>query len=104
MCKVSINVDESALREMRPELDTTAAIRLWVQDLVDFRMQQMRTERGGSVSQREASQEDLWHAIEQDPELTLKPSVIAEEDGEAIDLETFRADLHRMVEEIYAEA
>ena len=104
MCKVSINVDESALREMGPELDTTAAIRLWVQDLVDFRMQQMRTERGGSVSQREASQEDLWHAIEQDPELTLKPSVIAEEDGEAIDLETFRADLHRMVEEIYAEA
>lgn len=104
MCMVSINVDESALREMRPELDTTAAIRLWVQDLVDFRMQQMRTERGGSVSQREASQEDLWHAIEQDPELTLKPSVIAEEDGEAIDLETFRADLHRMVEEIYAEA
>ena len=99
MCKVSINVDESALREMRPELDTTAAIRLWVQDLVDF-----RTERGGSVSQREASQEDLWHAIEQDPELTLKPSVIAEEDGEAIDLETFRADLHRMVEEIYADA
>lgn len=92
------------MREMRPELDTTAAIRLWVQDLVDFRMQQMRTERGGSVSQREASQEDLWHAIEQDPELTLKPSVIAEEDGEAIDLETFRADLHRMVEEIYAEA
>lgn len=104
MCMVSINVDESALREMRPELDTKAAIRLWVQDLVDFRMQQMRTERGGSVSQREASQEDLWHAIEQDPELTLKPSVIAEEDGEAIDLETFRADLHRMVEEIYAEA
>ena len=92
------------MREMRPELDTTAAIRLWVQDLVDFRMQQMRTERGGSVSQREASQEDLWHAIDQDPELTLKPSVIAEEDGEAIDLETFRADLHRMVEEIYAEA
>ena len=104
MCKVSIYVDESALREMRPELDTTAAIRLWVQDLVDFRMQQMRTERGGSVSQREASQEDLWHAIDQDPELTLKPSVIAEEDGEAIDLETFRADLHRMVEEIYADA
>ena len=48
--------------------------------------------------------EDLWHAIEQDPELTLKPSVIAADDGEAIDLETFWADLHRMVDEIYAEA
>ena len=54
MCKVSINVDESALREMRPELDTTAAIRLWVQDLVDFRMQQMRMEREGTMSIDEA--------------------------------------------------
>ena len=54
MCKVSINVDESALREMRPELDTTAAIRLWVQDLVDFRMQQMRTEDEGTMSIDEA--------------------------------------------------
>ena len=51
---VSINVDESALREMRPELDTTAAIRLWVQDLVDFRMQQMRTEDEGTMSIDEA--------------------------------------------------
>ena len=54
MCMVSINIDESALREMRPELDTTAAIRLWVQDLVDFRMQQMRTEDEGTMSIDEA--------------------------------------------------
>ena len=101
---VSVNVDEAVLRDMRPDLNSATAIRLWAQELVDARMQQMRAERGGSVSQREASQEDLWHAIEQNPELMLKPSVIAEEDGEVIDLETFRADLHRMVEEIYAEA
>ena len=44
MCMVSINVDEAALRDMRPELDTTAAIRLWAQELVDHRMQQMRME------------------------------------------------------------
>ena len=31
MCMVSISVDEAALRDMRPELDTTAAIRLWAQ-------------------------------------------------------------------------
>ena len=42
------------MREMRPELDTTAAIRLWVQDLVDFRMQQMRTEDEGTMSIDEA--------------------------------------------------
>lgn len=36
--------------------------------------------------------------IEQDSELSIKPSVIEADDGEAIDLETFRADLHKMVE------
>ena len=98
MCMISITVNEAALREMRPDLDSTAAISRWVQELIDSRMQQMRMEKGQNVSQ-----EDLWHAIEQNPELTLKPSVITADDGEAIDLETFRADLHRMVEEIYAE-
>ena len=104
MCLVSINIDEAALRDMRPELDTTAAIRLWAQELVDRRMQQMRQERDLKVSVPDATQEDLWRAIEQDPELTLKPSDIVESDGEAIDLESFRADLHKMIEEVYAEA
>ena len=84
---------------MRPELDTTASIRLWAQGIIDLQMQQMRREH-----ERNSSQEDLWRAIEQDPELTLKPSVIVEDDGEAVDLETFRTDLHRMIEEVYAEA
>ena len=98
MCMVSINVDEAALRDLRPELDSTAAIRKWAQMLIDARIQQMREER-----EQNASQEDLWRAIEQDPELTLKPSNIVADDGEAIDIETFRADLHKMVEEVYAE-
>ena len=104
MCMVSINIDEAALRDMRPELDSTAAIRLWAQELVDLRIQQMREERDRKASRSEATQEGLWHTIEQDPELLLKPSQIEAEDGEAIDLETFRADLHKMIEEVYAEA
>ena len=104
MCTVSINIDEAALRDLRPELDSTAAIRLWAQELIDTSMRQMRMERERKTLQSEATQEDLWHAIEQDPELLLKPSVIEAEYGEAIDIETFRADLHKMIEEIYAEA
>lgn len=99
MCTVSINIDEAALREMRPELDGTAAVRLWVQELVDARMRQMRAEK-----RLQTPQKDLWHAIEQDQELTIKPSMVVTDEGEAVDLETFRADLHSMVEKIYAEA
>ena len=50
MCMVSVNIDEAALRDMRPDLDTTAAIRLWAQELVDHRMQQMRIEDEETMS------------------------------------------------------
>ena len=99
MCTVSIKVNEAVLRGMRLELNTTAAIRQWVQQQIDLRIQQMATEQRGNESQK-----DLWCAIEQDEELLLKPSVISHNGGEAMDLETFRADLHRMVEKVYAES
>ncbi|MBQ6745727.1 MAG: hypothetical protein IJR07_01575 [Bacteroidaceae bacterium] len=98
MCTVSVKVNESALRSLRPELNTTAAIRQWVQQQIDLRIQQMVIEQG-----QNESQEDLWSAIAQDEELLLKPSEIVDDGGEAIDLETFRADMHRMIEEVYAE-
>ena len=76
MCTVSVKVDEAVLRDVMPELDSNAAIRQWVQKLVDMHLQQLRG----------ASERDLLS-----------------DDDEAIDLETFRADLHRMIEEVYAE-
>ena len=53
--------------------------------------------------ERNESQEDLWCASEQDEELLLKPSEIVADGGEAVDLETFRADLHKMIDTVYAE-
>jgi len=44
MCTISINVDEAALRDMCPEIDSTAAIRLWAQELIDLRLREMRAE------------------------------------------------------------
>ena len=59
MCMVSINVDEAALRDMRPELDTTAAIRLWAQELINSRLQQLRMEDEETMTVEEAR--DMWH-------------------------------------------
>jgi hypothetical protein len=98
MCTVNIKVNEAVLRNIRPELTTTSAIRQWVQQQIDLRIQQIVAEQ-----RQNETQEDLWRAIEQDEELLLKPSVISHNGGEAMDLETFRADLHRMVEKVYAE-
>ena len=44
MCTVSIDIDEAVIRDLCPELDTTAAIRLWVQELIDSRVHQLRLE------------------------------------------------------------
>ena len=65
---------------------------------VDAHIHQMRV-----LPDCDMTQEKLWHAIEQAPELQLKPSEIVDDGGEAVDLETFRADLHKMIEEVYAE-
>lgn len=96
MCKVTVDINDKVLQDLMPELDNTSAIRLWVQKLVDMHLQQLQRKQ-------DMTQDDLWHTIEQGPELTLFPSDVVNDDGEDIDLETFRADLHRMVEEVYAE-
>ena len=54
MCTVTIDIDETAIRDLRPELNTTAAIRTWVQELIDLRMRQMRLEDEETMSVEEA--------------------------------------------------
>ena len=54
MCTVSINIDEDSIRDLRPELNTTAAIRSWVQELIDARLQQIRLEDEETMDVEEA--------------------------------------------------
>ena len=59
MCMISINVDEAALRDMRPELDTTAAIRSWAQELINLQIRQMEFEDTETMSIEEAREMTL---------------------------------------------
>lgn len=59
MCTVSIKIDEAVLRDMRPDLDSTAAIRIWVQNLVDSHLQQMEFEDTETMSIDEAREMTL---------------------------------------------
>jgi hypothetical protein len=59
MCIISINVDEAALRNMRPELDSTDAIRNWAQELVNLRIQQMVLEDKETMSIEDAREMTL---------------------------------------------
>ena len=61
MCVISINVDEVALRDMRPELNSKAAIRKWAQELVNLRILQMELEDTETTSIEEARA--MVHAV-----------------------------------------
>ena len=54
MCTVSVKVNEELLQEMRPDLNSTAAISLWVQELVNQHIQQMELEDTEIMSIEEA--------------------------------------------------
>ena len=54
MCTVSINIDETMLQELKPELDGNAAIRLWAQRMIDLCIQQLEYEDNETISVEEA--------------------------------------------------
>ena len=62
MCTVNIKVDENLLRDIMPELDTTAAINLWVQQLVDLRIKELIDE-DDEVIDLETARERLHETI-----------------------------------------
>lgn len=59
MCTVSIKVNEALLRGMRPELNTTAAIRQWAQQQIDLQIQQMAFNDEATMSIDEAREMTL---------------------------------------------
>ena len=54
MCTVSIKVDEALLRDVLPELDNTVAIRLWAQELINLRIQELINEDEETMDIEEA--------------------------------------------------
>ena len=59
MCTVTVIVDEVMLREMNPNLSDRTAIRKWVQELIDLRIQQLEFEDTETMSIEEAREMTL---------------------------------------------
>ena len=59
MCTVSVKVNEALLRGMRPELNSTAAIRQWVQQQINLRIQQMELDDQETMTIEEAREMTL---------------------------------------------
>ncbi len=83
MCIVTVEVDQEVLRGFDPTLDSTTAIRKWVQQLVDLRMRQMEFENTKTIGieetqtisdeavrkdytlpNRDMTPDELFHSIE----------------------------------------
>ena len=65
MCTVTVNVDEVMLREMNPNLSDRTAIRKWVQELIDLRIQQLEFEDTETMS-IEAAREMTLAAVREE--------------------------------------
>ena len=59
MCKITVDINEKLLQDLMPELENTIAIRLWVQQLIDLRIQQMELEDTETMSIEEACEMTL---------------------------------------------
>jgi hypothetical protein len=59
MCRVTVEVDQETLRGFDPALNSTAAIRNWVQKLVNLRIQQMEFEDTETMSIEDAREMTL---------------------------------------------
>jgi len=59
MCTVTIDIDETTLRDVNPNLSDIAVIREWVQQLIDCRIQEMLEEDTETMSIEEAREMTL---------------------------------------------
>ena len=64
MCTINVQVDEAVVRDLMPELDSVAAISLWVQQLVDLRIRQMELEDEEMID-LETMREDLHRMVKE---------------------------------------
>ena len=64
MCIVSVEVNEKVLRDVSPNLDSTVAIRKWVQQLVDLHTQKMIVENTGLID-LETMRENLHKMVKE---------------------------------------
>ena len=69
MCTVSVEVNEKVLRGVNPNLDSSAALRQWVQQLVNYHTQMLVDDPDDAVDMkfsRDMTPEELYGVIEQD--------------------------------------
>ena len=59
MCTVTVKIDKAVLSGIRPELNTTAAIRQWAQQQIDLRIQQMVLDDDETMTIEEAREMTL---------------------------------------------
>ena len=95
MCTVSVKVDEAMLRDVLPELDSTAAISRWAQLLIDQHIEALTKEY---AHHQAMIPEKLYNGLAPD-DLAAGCTI----DDECIDLETMRENLHQMIREVYAQ-
>ncbi len=62
MCTININIDERALRTIRPDLNSPTAIRQWAQDLINSHIRKI-TQEDSATLDLESAREFLLSTV-----------------------------------------
>ncbi len=62
MCTININIDERALRSIRPDLNSPTAIRQWAQDLINSHIKKITLDDSATLD-LESAREMLLSTI-----------------------------------------
>lgn len=97
MCTVTVDIDEKALREVNPDLSSTAAIREWAQQLIDCRIKELKINKDAFAMERDMTPEELFGLVSDDAN-----AIYADGDTETMSIEEARALTHAAIREEYA--
>ena len=98
MCVRTVNIDEARLRRINPSFSDVKEIDRWLAVVVDAAICEL--EQGHTYS--EPTTEEIYDAIEQRVKNRQAAGEAGSNQTHAIDVETMRERLHRMVHEVYS--
>ena len=66
MCTISVEVNEKVLRKVNPNLDSSAALHQWVQQLVDLHTQEMLANSDDETMDLETARQMVLDAVREE--------------------------------------
>ena len=107
MCKYNMSINDAVVNEIRPHFKDEESLLMWMEVSMEHLMREYAARfKNRSLGREQSSKSDsptdrIYDAIERDVKERHTSALMLDQDY-AIDVETMRERLHRMVHEVYS--